>query len=364
MQGVSDELETNLIGCVVSTYNEWDPLEEVIVGTIKGARFPGWHRALEPVIPWQHVNEFKARAGTTFPIDRLNSAERELEELVSILSGEGMVVRRPEPAPDGDFRTPWWSSSGLYSAMPRDSILIVGSEIIECPMAWRPRYFEVHSYRRILIEYFRMGAKWSAAPRPSLLDEQYTEAHGGAMRIGEVPTVLSEAEPTFDAADFLRFGRDIICQRSNVTNDLGIEWLARHLGDDFRVHVFEFDDRHPMHIDATLIPLAPGKMMINPERVHAVPKLFRGWDVMEAPYPVIPDSHPLYMTSKWINMNLLAIGDGRVIVEASDDPMIAAIRKFGLDPIPCPFRNFNSFGGGFHCATLDVRRTGVLESYF
>ncbi|MCA1634361.1 MAG: amidinotransferase, partial [Acidobacteria bacterium] len=47
-----------------------------------------------------------------------------------------------------------------------------------------------------------------------------------------------------------------------------------------------------------------------------------------------------------------------------DEPMISALKKWGFTPIPCNFRNFNSFGGSFHCATLDVRRRGKLESYF
>jgi len=53
-----------------------------------------------------------------------------------------------------------------------------------------------------------------------------------------------------------------------------------------------------------------------------------------------------------------------VVVERQDEPMISAMKKWGFTPIPCNFRNFNSFGGSFHCATLDVRRRGKLESYF
>jgi len=95
-----------------------------------------------------------------------------------------------------------------------------------------------------------------------------------------------------------------------------------------------------------------------------VPKLFKGWDVIPAPAPVIPDAHPLYMTSKWINMNVLMLDEKRVIVERRDEPMISTMKKFGFQPITCNFRNFNSFGGSFHCATLDVRRRGTLQSYF
>jgi glycine amidinotransferase len=352
----------------VCSYTEWDPLEEVVVGIVDDACFPPWHVALPPVLPENMHETFRARAGQPFPAERIAAARRELEEFVYILEAEGVTVRRPEPISQStSYRTLHWSSTGLYAAMPRDALLVVGEDIIECPMAWRSRYYESLAYRPLLKEYFRGGARWSAGPKPELTDAQFDQDwtdsdgtdHNGSPRL-----VVTEFEPTFDAADFTRCGRDIIAQKSNVTNAFGIEWLQRHLGDDYRIHVFEFQDTHPMHIDATLVPMAPGKLLINPERVPEVPALFKGWDVMAAPPPVIPDAHPLYMTSKWINMNILMLDEDRVIVEREDQPMIDAMKNFGFTPIPCSFRNFNSFGGSFHCATLDVRRRGSLRSYF
>ncbi|WP_407285761.1 amidinotransferase [Streptomyces sp. BP-8] len=349
----------------VCSYTEWDPLEEVIVGIVDEASFPTWHMALPPVLPGNQHATFRRNAGQPFPPEQVAAARAELEELVRILEGEGVTVRRPETIPQ---RTPYttldWTSTGMYAAMPRDAILVVGDDIIECPMAWRSRYYENLAYRPLLKEYFRGGAKWTAAPKPELTDEQFDQDWTDPGEDGPQRLVVTEFEPTFDAADFTRCGRDIIAQKSNVTNDFGIEWLRRHLGDEYRIHVFEFNDSHPMHIDATLVPMAPGKLLIHPERVPEVPQLFKGWDVMAAPAPVIPDTHPLYMTSKWINMNILMLDEERVIVEAQDEPMIAAMKKFGFQPIPCNFRHFNTFGGSFHCATADVRRRGTLQSYF
>ncbi|QKW08917.1 amidinotransferase [Streptomyces sp. NA04227] len=351
-------------GSQVSSYTEWDPLEEVIVGILDDARFPQWHPSLEPVIPTQQHETFRQRGGEEFPPEIVKAANEELEEFVRILEGEGVTVRRPEPIPQGQlYSTGAWATTGMYAAMPRDTILVVGEKIIECPMAWRSRYYENLAYRPLLKEYFHNGAQWIAGPKPELTDEMFDldwkePAEGEPTRFA-----ITEFEPTFDAADFLRLGRDIIGQKSNVTNEFGIEWLRRTLGDEFRVSVFEFNDTHPMHIDATLAPLAPGKLLINPERVPEVPKMFRNWEVRAAPAPIMPDAQPLYMTSKWINMNILMLDEQRVIVEAQDEPMIQFFKEWGFTPIPCNFRNFNSFGGSFHCATLDVRRSGSLETY-
>jgi glycine amidinotransferase len=40
------------------------------------------------------------------------------------------------------------------------------------------------------------------------------------------------------------------------------------------------------------------------------------------------------------------------------------LESWGFEPIPCKFLHYAGFGGAFHCATLDVRRRGTLESYF
>lgn len=351
--------------CPVHSHNEWDPLEEVIVGIVDGAAFPPWHSSVQAIVSAEQGSVLRVRAGKPFPPELVAAARKELDGLVRLLTAEGVHVRRPEPQDQTrSFGAPGWTSTGLYDAMPRDVLLVFGDRIIECPMAWRSRYYATSSYRALLKEYFRGGAKWSAAPKPELPDDLYDRDWQDVPDCNEFRSVITEFEPTFDAADFIRCGRDIFAQRSNVTNEFGIEWLVRCLGDEYRVHVLDLVDAHPMHIDASLMPLAPGKLLINPERVPKVPAIFKGWDILHAPTPVIPDEHPLYLTSKWINMNVLMLDERRVLVERQDEPMIVAMKKWGLLPIPCPFRHFNSFGGSFHCATLDIRRRGALQSYF
>lgn len=158
--------------------------------------------------------------------------------------------------------------------------------------------------------------------------------------------------------------------RSNVTNDLGIEWLRRHLGDTYRIHHVESRCRTPMHIDSTIMPLAPGKLLINPEFVDParLPEVFRTWDVLVAPPP---DRLPrrawrtrLSMCSEWISINVLMLDQERVVVEKSQVSMISRLRDWGFKPIPCAFLSYAPLGGAFHCATLDIRRRGRPESHF
>ena len=351
---------------IVNSFNEWDPLEEVIVGTIDGAMTPGWDKMLEATMPHESWDYFRRNGGTPFPAELIDPAREELDNLSRVLEAEGITVKRPATVEHSQpYSTPdWRSASGLYAAMPRDTLMCIGNEIIEVPMAWRSRYFEAAAYRPLLKEYFAQGARWSAAPRPQLLDALYDERFAEPVSGEKVRYAITEFEPTFDAADFTRCGRDIFGQKSNVTNDFGIEWLRRHLGGEYQIHVIEFDDLHPMHIDATLVPLAPGKVLVNPERVIELPDMFLGWDVLKAPEPAHFPNERHFMCSKWISMNVLMLDEQRVCVEAQEEPLITAFKRWGFDPIPVPLRSFNTFGGGFHCCTLDVRRRGHLQAYF
>ena len=129
-------------------------------------------------------------------------------------------------------------------------------------------------------------------------------------------TILTEFEPLFDAADVIKCGRDVFVARSSCCNGFGIEWLRRQLGTEYSLHEVEVYDTHPMHIDATFYPLAPGKLLINPERVHTLPEIFKksGWDILTCPAPVLPKSLPMYNCSRWICMNVIMLDAQRVIV--------------------------------------------------
>lgn len=352
----------------VNSHNEWDPLEEVVVGVLDGAAHLSWEIAIEAVTPIEHREQsrryYMAHGGTAIPPEQIRLAQEELDEFVHILESEGVRVRRPDPVNHARaLVTPDWSATGgNCQANPRDVLIVFGDEILEAPMSWRCRYFEVFGYRRLLKEYFLSGAKWTAAPKPRLTRETYDHD----WKPGET-YVTTEHEPVFDAADVVRCGRDIFVQRSHVTNNFGIEWLRRHLGDAYRVHRVEFHDSRAMHIDATFLPIAPGKVIVNPDRpIKALPDIFAksGWDRLEAPRTTLPAGHPWYHSFRWLSMNVFNLDEKRVIVERRETAMIEALKSWGMEPIPCRFRTNYRFGGSFHCATLDVRRRGELRSYF
>lgn len=353
----------------VNSHNEWDPLEEIIVGRLDGATIPSGHPVVTCNIPPWAARVQGLAAGFRYPRFLIERAQQELDRFIALLQSLDVTVRRPDAVDHRRrFGTPDWSSRGFCNTCPRDSMLVIGDEIIETPMAWPCRYFETHSYRTVLKDYFRRGARWTAAPKPQLTDELF-EADFRVPEAGEpMRHLLTEFEPVFDAADFVRAGRDLFVTRSNVTNRMGVDWLRRHLGPGYRIHEIESHCRTPMHIDTTFVLLAPGKVLVNPEYVDVdrLPDVLGSWDVLIAPEPRPIDDRLLKVASmcgKWLSMNVLMIDEKRVIAERHHTEMLRALEKWGFEPIPCDLLHYAPFGGSFHCATLDVRRRGTLESY-
>ena len=357
--------------CPVNSHNEWDPLEEVIIGSLEGARFPGWNTVNQACAPpgvWDEIVQRAGGAGVPYPPLIVERARKCLLQFIHILEAEGVIVRHLDSADfSAAFGTPDWQVSGGSAASdPRDPFLIIGNEIIETPMADRGRYFEAWPYRTLFKEYFRKGARWTSAPKPQLVDALYEPGYQVPGADEPMRYILTEFEPVFDAADFVRCGRDIFGQTSQVTNRFGIEWLRRHLGPQYRVHELENRSPYTLHIDTTFMPLAPGKVLVSPDflDLKKLPPILRNWELLIPPEPVPVVNDPLQIVSKWMGLNVLMLDEKRVVVEERQESLIKAFKDWGFTPIPCPFEAYYSFFGSFHCATLDVRRRGTLQSYF
>ncbi len=363
---------------IVQSYTEWDPLEEVIVGSVQGAVYPPYGPILAAHGDPRWLLHYQ---GTLVEEELVDLAHEQLETLVEVLKAEGVTVRRPAPIPHNiAFETPFWSArSGWNSANPRDLLMVVGDTLIESASPLRYRHFEVQAYRHLLKRYFHQGARWLAAPPPSLRDPLYDfsalahepdpddDTRSATLGEGEPHTYpITEFEPVFEAADFVRCGRDIFVTRSIVTNEAGITWVRRHLGPEYRVHILPTRCRHPWHIDTTFLPLAPGKALINPHWMGEVPKALKNWKLIPAPEPLYPEDSPMAQprfTSQWLSMNVLSLNEKQIFVEESQTALLRLLEAEGFEPIPLAFDAVCMFGGSFHCVTVDVRRRGGLQDY-
>ena len=117
--------------------------------------------------------------------------------------------------------------------------------------------------------------------------------------------------------------------------------------------------------------LRPGLVLANPARVNddTLPKIFKQWKVIYSPPMENTGRYTADYLSKcigsdWIDMNLFSINPNLVVVDQDQTALIKLLEKQGLDVIPLKLRHSKMLGGGFHCVTLDIRRTGTLQRYF
>ena len=363
---------------IVKSWNEWDPLKHIIVGRADGTMV----QAPEPAVQrnWPEQGFPLGKYGP-YPKEMTDKANEQLDNLAKILESHGVRVDRPTPL---DFsqavQTPDWKQETMFGCMPpRDLLLTVGHEILEATMSFRSRWFEYLCYRPLLEQYFKEDPNFcfSAAPKPRLTERSYKKdfykkwdilSDAEKNKIVESSDwILTEQEPCFDAADIVRFGKDLFVQKSMVTNNMGIEWLRRHYP-DHRVHMVRYKETMPWHMDTTLVPLRPGLVMFNPVRTPLEPgqrELFEknGWEIIIGPKSVLPKKMPMTFCSIWLNQNILVLDHKNVFVEASEKPVMELFAKHGINPIPVPFYDVSPFGGGLHCSTADVYREGKLEDY-
>ncbi|MBT2450299.1 glycine amidinotransferase [Streptomyces sp. ISL-43] len=367
-------------GPIVNSWNEWDPLEEILVGRADGACFEPTESGYRPQLRGTPSGQ-RFPTGPKSP-DVTARANEELEGLAELLRTLGVTVRRPDAA---DFtaavKTPSFEVANQYcSVCPRDVLITVGNQIIEATMSRRARFFEYLPYRSLVYRYWTADERvvWTAAPKPSMSDTMYrpefweltlAERHA---RMHDFEFCVTQDEVLFDAADITRAGRDVFVQESMTTNRAGIRWLRRELEPrGFRLHVLHFPlDLFPSHIDCTFVPLRPGLVLTNPDRpLEADEREFfvrNGWRLVDAPTPASGnDEMPRYsQSSKWLSMNLLSVAPNVVVCEASERNLHELLRGLGFEVLTVPFRNVYEFGGSLHCATWDVRRTGECQEYF
>lgn len=379
---------------LVNRWNDFDPLEEVVLGIANGACFPPLEPACQSEFNDQHTHYGASMSHAfseyvpwpTGPKLKkfIDGANEQLDELKNLMEGEGIVVKRPDEKAclfDVKTQTPDFESPNQYCVVcPRDVIMTVGNEIVEATMCKRSRFFEYRPFRSLIRHYFDNDPKmmWTAAPKPMMGDKSYNpdfwewSQEERIERMHKYEYCLSEEEIMFDAADCLLIGNMMFVQQSMVTNLSGIRWLKRQFGSKgIQVHTLHFPyDLYPSHTDCTFVPINSNIVLTNPDRpvVEEEVKIFRqnDWRLIDVPYYSTEHEHPVMcQSSRWLSMNVLSLGPNKIVVEAGEKAMIRTLeQEHGFDVCPVPFRQVFEFGGSLHCSTWDVRRTGECKDYF
>lgn len=305
---------------MINSRNEWDPLEKIIVGSATNANWP----VNDPVFS----NESKKTTWTETPVPSgpvpqwiVNEANKELDILAGVLSYQGITVYRPKEL---DFV----ARDGMYNYCPRDRMLVYGNTLVDVNMMYPCRNQEIEGLYRLTAE---------------------------AQNIFTMPR---DQGMTLDAANICRLGDTWLFLESASGNRAAYEWLCEKFP---RVNIELCNFYSGVHIDSTIVPVREGLVLLNGSRVNEsnCPRAFKDWEkIYITEDDIVPQDFYQYpYASKWIAMNMLSINPETVVIDAAQKKLITILKSKGIDSIPLTLTHSRTLGGGFHCVTLDTRRT-------
>lgn len=301
----------------VQSYNEWDPLRTVLVGTATMANWP----TDDPVFSQESLHtrwtETPVPSGAV-AAHVIDQANKELDLLSTTLYNLGIEVWRPD---DIDFV----ARGGMYNYCPRDRLLIAGTTVVDPAMLYPCRDMEIQELD-FIVQSARRAIRM---PRD----------HGMVL----------------DAANIVRLGDKWLFLESRSGNRAAYDWLCEQLP-EIQIELVNFYEG--VHIDSTVMPLQEGLVLLNGARVNEtnLPRSLQSWDRIYINEIVERDFFQYPYASKWIGMNLLVIRPGLVIVDEIQQPLIGVLKQRGIECIELPMTHSRTLGGGFHCVTLDIHR--------
>ena len=302
---------------MISSFNEWDPLKSVVVGSAKYANWP----SEDPVFAQEsEKTTWKETPVPSGPVPEhiVNEADEDLNTLAQTLHNLGVQVIRPTPRN-------YPVTGGMYNYCPRDRLLIYGNTIIDPAMMYPCRDQEILT-----------------------LDEVTHKSH-------DLRRMPRDQGMVFDAANVCRLGNSMLFLESASGNRKAYEWLCDQIP-DVTIELCNF--YAGVHIDSTIVPLREGLVMLNASRVtfDTVPKVFDGWQKIWVTDVVAQSFYEYPYASKWIAMNMLVVDPNTVIVDKNQPELIRTLESYRFTVIPLELRHSRTLGGGFHCVTLDLLR--------
>jgi len=343
---------------VINSFTSWQPLEEVIVGSIMT---PDYFDFIDDA---QVRNQLGQVLDET--IEDLNNLQRTIEEF-------GARVRRPElPDKDSFIQT---QINGHQVALPpltpRDWQITLGNTLLRVlPMQ------ELDS-----------------------LCKEYEQAQPGSIvnphgKMSWDPNCILNGA---SASCIVRVGRDVFFDNSDYLRPEQTQWIVDNcLGPEYRIHEAVTDG----HGDAVFAILKPGVILSSKHDVNLnFERDFPGWEVCkiwdssiwaamevgkfkyeqspgawylqgQTPTPEFTQFVDTYLT-KWtgfvaetvFDVNCLVLDESHVIFSAYNKQVFDFCRRHQIEPIICDLRHSYFWDGGISCCTQDIRRRGGLETY-
>ena len=205
----------------------------------------------------------------------------------------------------------------------------------------------------------RMPGSETEEPEQDKGDPVANDMYDVALAAREATEALVEAldDPTFDAANVLKFNNHLLYLVSSTGNLAGARWLQECVGSDFEVVTWE-DIYAFAHIDSTIHSLDERTIAINSERVSEenIPAFLRDHRKVWVNEMAHSDFHVFPFASVWIGFNMLSISPETIIVDSIQKQLTKQLQDNKFKVLNVANRHSRTLGGGFHCMTCDLER--------
>lgn len=301
---------------MINSKNEWDPLEEIVVGIADYANWP----SNDPVFAREgKKTTWKETPISSGPVPQwiIDEANEDLDLLAKTLTQYGAKVHRPTPIN-------FVETQGMYNYCPRDRLLIAGSRVVDCSMMYPCRNQEINALKEILKD-------------------------------ADIVPMPKEDGMICDAANICRLNDQWLFLKSSSGNRRAYDWLCWQFP-DIKIELCNFYSG--VHIDSTVVPLREGLVLLNGSRVTEAtcPQSISGWDKIYVDEVIEQSFYQYPYASKWIALNMLVLDPTTIVIDKNQLNLIKILEQHKFTVIPLELRHSRTLGGSFHCVTLDLRR--------
>jgi scyllo-inosamine-4-phosphate amidinotransferase 1 len=302
---------------MIHSYNEWDPIREIIVGRADYANWP----TDDPVFAREsEKTTWKESPVPSGPVPDwiIDEANQDLDLLAYVLEQCGAVVHRPNVI---NFQ----ERGGMYNYCPRDRLIVYGNTVVDPAMMYPCRDMESEALEQVI------------------------------YRADTVLRMPREEGMILDAANVLRLNDTLLYLESASGNRRAYSWLRKQFP-DVTIELCNFYSG--VHIDSTIVPVREGLVVVNASRVNKdnLPQVFNNWEVIWVDEVVEQGFYQYPYASKWIALNMLVVDPTTVIVDKHQTKLIKILEDYNVLVLPLELRHSRTLGGGFHCVTLDLVR--------
>lgn len=389
--------------------SEFTKLKKVLIGRADGFRLPAPEH--EPLLSERNVaGEYKL-VGKPYPDEVIAEANESLEELCQKLKEwdpEIEIVRSSMEA-EGNHN----ERAGNRGYSTRDVMIAVHDALYLCPTTHQSRAGEAEDcFSGLMQDIKKAGNKvvdlrtsrwWELVKddKENLRTKDPEAEKGFLNKVKEMAVkydqegegsdsegvrsatyfqdqlpqenelAITEEVPIFDAANILIADSKTLLYLTSISGNYhGLVHLKKVMKDNHGIEVLPVSKVYSgTHIDSTMCILNKEKILYNQERIsleqiYGIMKRCGYTDKEKNYIPVYKEdmtdvglfAEDQNFASVYIGMNLLAIDDYTLVVEATQDKLIVKLKEHGFKIITVKYPHMRSMGGGVHCTTLPLSR--------